>query len=197
MAHDVVIVGGGSAGCVLAARLSEERSCRVLLLEAGPEDRHRAIRVPAAFSALLKGPLDWNYQTDAGPALQGRPLYWPRGKVLGGCSSINAMIYIRGHASDYDGWRARGNEGWGYAQVLPYFKRAEDQARGSGPYHGVGGPLRVGDLRSPHPLSAVFLRACTEAGIPANEDFNGTRQDGAGYYLVTQRGGRHESTATA
>jgi choline dehydrogenase len=130
-AFDTIVVGGGSAGCVLAARLSEDRAHRVLLLEAGGPDRHPHIHVPAAFWKLFKGPSDWGYLTEEQPHLGGRRLYWPRGKVLGGSSSLNAMIYIRGHRSDYDGWRDRGNPGWGYADVLPYFKRAENQERGA------------------------------------------------------------------
>jgi choline dehydrogenase len=196
-AFDTIVVGGGSAGCVLAARLSEDRAHRVLLLEAGGPDRHPHIHVPAAFWKLFKGPSDWGYLTEEQPHLGGRRLYWPRGKVLGGSSSLNAMIYIRGHRSDYDGWRDRGNPGWGYADVLPYFKRAENQERGASAYHGVGGPLEVADLRCPTSLSRAFLEACSEAGIPHNEDFNGADQEGAGFYQVTQKGGKRCSAATA
>jgi choline dehydrogenase len=194
---DFVLVGAGSAGCVLAARLTEDPSCRVLLLEAGGPDRAVHVRVPAAFWKLFKGPADWHYMTEAQPHLAGRRLYWPRGKVLGGCSSLNAMIYVRGHPSDYDGWEALGNEGWGFADVLPYFKKSENQQRGASDYHGGGGPLDVADLRCVNPLSRAFLQACAESGIPANDDFNGPSQDGSGLYQVTQKGGLRASTASA
>jgi choline dehydrogenase len=193
--YDFVIVGAGSAGCVLAARLSEDPAVRVLLLEAGPGDRHKHIHIPAAFSKLFKTPLDWQFHTEEQPHLGGRRLYWPRGKMLGGSSSINAMIYIRGHRRDYDGWRALGNDGWGFDDVLPYFKKAEDQERLRGPYHSVGGPLHVTDLRCVNPLTRVFLAACAEAGIAANDDFNGEKQEGVGLYQVTQKGGRRASAA--
>jgi choline dehydrogenase len=194
---DFILVGAGSAGCVLAARLTEDRGCRVLLLEAGGPDRPAEVHVPAAFSKLFKGPLDWNYSTEEQAALGGRRLYWPRGKVLGGCSSLNAMIYVRGHRRDYDGWREAGNDGWGFADLLPYFKRAQNQERGASPYHGVGGPLNVADLRSPNRLSRAFVEACVEVGLPRNDDFNGPTQDGAGLYQVNQKRGKRCSTAVA
>jgi choline dehydrogenase len=194
---DVVVIGAGSAGCALAARLSEERSCRVLLLEAGGRDRHWNIQVPAAFSWLFRSSCDWNYETEPEPHLNARRLYWPRGKVLGGSSSINAMIYIRGHPSDYDEWERLGNRGWSFADVLPYFKRAEDNTRGAGAYHGAGGPLRVSDLLCPNALSRLFLEACQEVGLSLNDDFNGAVQDGAGFYQVTQRRGQRASAAQA
>jgi choline dehydrogenase len=194
---DFILVGAGSAGCVLARRLSEERSCRVLLLEAGGPDRRREIHVPAAFSRLFKGPCDWAYETEPEPNLAGRRLFWPRGKVLGGCSSINAMMWVRGHPSDYDGWERLGNPGWSYRDVLPYFLRAEDNGRGAGPFRGAGGPMPVNDLCRPDPLSRRFLEACAEAGIEANDDFNGPRQEGAGLYQVTQRNGARASAAAA
>jgi choline dehydrogenase len=195
--YDYVVVGAGSAGCVLAARLSEDPGTRVLLLEAGGPDKAANIHVPAAFSKLFKGPLDWAYFTEEQRSLGGRRLYWPRGKVLGGCSSVNAMIYMRGHRLDYDGWRNLGNDGWGWADVLPYFKKSENQERGASKYHGTGGPLNVADLRCPSPLTRAFVEACAEVGIPRNDDFNGPAQDGAGPYQVNQKGGKRLSAAAA
>jgi choline dehydrogenase len=195
--HDYVIIGAGSAGCVLANRLSEDPGTRVLLLEAGGPDRHWNIRVPAAFSKLFKGPHDWAYHTEPQTHMHGRRLYWPRGKVLGGSSSINAMIYIRGHRADYDQWRDLGNDGWGFADVLPYFKKAEHQERGSSEYHGVGGPLHVSDPRSPNVLSHAFVEAGVDSGLPRNDDFNGPTQEGVGFYQVTQKSGRRHSAAAA
>jgi choline dehydrogenase len=197
-AYDFVIVGAGSAGCVLAGRLTEDPSVTVLLLEAGPSDDVDEVKMPAAFYRLFRTQRDWDYRTEEQKQLQGRRLYWPRGKMLGGCSSINAMIYIRGHRLDYDRWRDEyGCAGWGYADLLPYFRRAEDQARGASPYHGVGGPLRVEDLRTQHALTKAFLAAGIEAGLVPNDDFNGPDQDGVGMYQVTQRAGRRWSTADA
>jgi choline dehydrogenase len=195
--YDYIIVGAGSAGCVLAGRLSENREVSVLLLEAGGPDSHREIRIPAAFSKLFKSQADWNYTTEAQTNLHGRQLYWPRGKVIGGSSSINAMIYIRGNRRDYDDWEQLGNPGWGYRDVLPYFKKAEDQQHGASEFHGVGGPLRVEDLRTVNPLSRAFVDAAGEVGIPGNDDFNGREQEGAGCYQVTQKRGRRWSAADA
>ena len=195
--YDYVIVGAGTAGCVLAARLSEDRHVRVLLLEAGGPDKKKEIRIPLAFSKLFRSEIDWNYSTEPEPHLNGRRLYWPRGKVLGGSSSMNAMIYIRGNPADYDRWRDLGNAGWGYADVLPYFKRAENQQRGASEFHGVGGPLDVCDLRHRHPLARAFVAAAEEAGFARNDDFNGASQEGAGFYQVTQRRGRRWSAADA
>ncbi len=193
--HDYVIVGAGSAGCVLAARLTENPEHRVLLLEAGKRDTPPAIHIPAAFSTVLRSERDWAYETAPQQHCAGRRMYWPRGKTLGGSSSINAMIYMRGHRADYDGWAEGGCAGWSYDELLPYFRRAEDNARGGSAHHGSGGPLAVQDLRDPHPWMRTVLLAVREAGIAANEDFNGATQDGAGFNQVTQRNGKRCSTA--
>ncbi len=193
--YDYVIVGAGSAGCVLANRLTEDPSISVLLLEAGGPDEAQEIHIPAAFSGLFKSPLDWSYETEEQRYLHNRRLFWPRGKVLGGSSSINAMVYIRGNRRDYDYWRDLGNEGWGYTDVLPYFKKAENEERGASEYHGTGGPLNVSDLRTINPLSRAFVEAGEEAGIPLTHDFNGAEQDGIGFYQVTQRQGMRHSAA--
>jgi len=194
---DYVIVGAGSAGCVLAARLTEDPAVTVLLLEAGDRDTAKEVSVPAAFSKLFLGPHDWAYRTEPEPGCDGRQMYWPRGKMLGGCSSLNAMLYIRGSRHDFDGWRDAGCTGWGYDDVLPYFQRSEDNSRGADAWHGTGGPLRVSDQRSPSDLSHDYLAAAERAGFTGNPDFNAAEQDGVGIYQVTQRGGRRESTATA
>ena len=197
-AHDFVIVGAGSAGCVLAARLSEQPELRVLLLEAGGPDRNPFIHMPAGLARLLRNArIDWNYYTEPEPELHGRQLYWPRGRVLGGSSSVNAMCYVRGHPLDYDEWAAATSSAWSYASVLPYFLKAEDQARGASQYHGSGGPLAVEDLRYRNRLSAVFVEAGAACGVPRNPDFNGPVQEGVGFYQVTQRHGRRCSTAAA
>ena len=195
--YDYIIVGAGSAGCVLANRLSEDPAVKVLLLEAGGRDNRKEIHIPLAFSKLFKGPCDWTYFTEPEPQLGNRSLYWPRGKVLGGSSSINAMIYIRGHRSDYDQWRDLGNPGWGYADVLPYFKKSENQERGASEYHGASGPLCVSDLRTVNPLSEAFVAAGEEAGFQRNPDFNGVSQEGVGLYQVTQSKGQRHSAAAA
>ena len=194
---DYVVVGAGSAGCVLAARLTEDPSVRVLLLEAGDRDTAKEVAIPAAFSTLFLGPHDWGYRTAPEPGCDNREMYWPRGKMLGGCSSINAMLYIRGSRHDYDGWRDAGCEGWAYDDVLPYFLRSEDNSRGANAWHGAAGPMRVADQRSPSPLSEDYLAAAEQAGLRRNPDFNAADQEGVGIYQVTQRGGRRESTATA
>jgi choline dehydrogenase len=193
--YDYIIVGAGSAGCVLAARLTEDLHTRVLLLEAGGPDSAPEIHIPAAFSKLFKTAADWNYSTEPETQLHNRKLYWPRGKVLGGSSSINAMIYVRGNPADYDHWRDLGNAGWGFADVLPYFKKSEDQDRGDSEFHGVGGPIHVADPGCVNPLTRAFLAATTEIGIPSNSDFNGATQEGAGLYQLTQKNAERCSAA--
>ncbi|RMG72316.1 MAG: choline dehydrogenase [Bacteroidetes bacterium] len=195
--YDYIIIGAGSAGCILANRLSEDPKVRVLLLEAGPKDRKSEIRIPAAFSKLFRTRYDWAYYSTPQPFAGNRELYLPRGRVLGGCSAINAMIYIRGHRADYDYWAELGNRGWGYEEVLPYFKRSEDHVDGETPYHGSGGPQPVQNLVEPFPLTQAFVQAATEQGFEANPDFNGEKQEGFGLYQVTQRDGRRVSAAEA
>jgi choline dehydrogenase len=195
--HDYVIVGAGSAGCVLANRLSEDLSVRVLLIEAGRRDRHPNIKIPAAFAKQFKTRLDWDLVTEPEPHCDNRSLYVPRGKGLGGSSSMNAMLYVRGNPLDYEGWVEAGAAGWGWDDVLPYFLKAEDNQRGASTYHATGGPLRVEDERSPRPLTGRFLAACAEAGIPRIADYNGPEQDGAALAQVTQRNGKRWSAADA
>lgn len=196
--YDYIIVGAGSAGCVLASRLSEDPGTRVLLLEAGPPDTADQIHIPAAVSALFQTACDWNYQTTPQDRLRSRSIYWPRGRVLGGSSSINAMIYIRGSRHDYDGWRDDyGCDGWGYADLFPYFLRAENNARGASAYHGAAGPLSVQDLTYRSAVTRDFVAAARNCGQPANDDFNGPSQEGIGFYQVTEKGGRRWSAADA
>lgn len=193
--YDYVVVGAGSAGSVLASRLSEDRRVQVAVIEAGPQDTADEIHLPVAFPSLFKSPLDWDYDTEPEAGLQFRRAYLPRGRVVGGSSSMNAMIYIRGARADYDGWAAGGADGWSFDEVLPYFMKAEDNERGKDAYHGVGGPLAVSESRSRHPLGDAFLRAAEQAGHLRNEDFNGSTQLGVGRYQVTQRNGMRCSAA--
>jgi len=195
---DYVIVGAGSAGCVLANRLSGNGKHSVLLLEAGPKDTNLWIHVPLGYGRLFKEKtVNWMYQTEPEPELEGRRVFQPRGKVLGGSSSINGLLYVRGQHEDYDRWRQRGNNGWGYDDVLPYFKKAEDHCRGGDEFHGTGGPLPVSDLGHPDALSAAFIAAAAETGLPKNPDFNGASQEGTGFFQTTTRHGRRASAAVA
>src|ERR1700755_2749220 len=190
------IVGAGSPGGVLANRLSAGGKHSVLLLEAGPKDTNIWIHVPIGYGKLFKEKsVNWMYQTGPYTGLGGRQVFQPRGKVLGGSSSINGLLYVRGQHEDYDRWRQRGNVGWGYDDVLPYFKKAENQQRGADDYHGSGGPLTVSDWRHEDPLSEAFVKASVEAGIPFNPDFNGKTQEGAGFFQTTTRRGRRASSA--
>ncbi len=194
---DFIIIGAGSAGCVLANRLSENDMHSVLLLEAGGLDEKQEIHVPAAFSKLFKTKVDWNYTTTGQQNAQNRNIYQPRGKVIGGCSSINAMIYIRGNKVDFDEWEAEGNEGWGYDSVLPYFKKSERQEREADAYHNENGLLNVADHISPYKLSKQFINAAREAGFSANYDFNSGVQEGFGFFQVNQKDGQRHSAADA
>jgi len=193
---DYVVVGAGSAGCVLANRLSASGRHRVLLLEAGGEDRNIWIHVPIGYAKLFADARhNWLYSSEPEAELGGRSIIQPRGKVLGGSSSINGLLYIRGQSEDFDHWRQLGNAGWSFADVLPYFRRAEDQQRGADTLHGAGGPLSVSDVSEGHPLCEAFITACEQAGFPRTDDFNGPSQEGAGYFQLTTRNGRRWSTA--
>jgi choline dehydrogenase len=196
---DYIIVGAGSAGCVLANRLTESGRHRVLLLEAGGSDSSPWIRVPVGYARTFTDPrYNWMYQTEPEPALDNRTAFWPRGKVLGGSSSINAMVFVRGQPSDYEDWRNAGNPGWAWRDVLPYFRKLEDHAWGASEYHGAGGPVHVHDPSATvHPLCRTFLAACTEAGLPITRDFNGAETEGAGLWQVTIRDGVRVSSASA
>ena len=196
--YDYIVVGAGTAGCVLAHRLSESGQHTVLLLEAGGEDRNPWIHVPLGTGKVFNDKrLNWAYESEPEPALENRVMYQPRGKVLGGTGSINGMIYCRGNRQDYDGWARAGCSGWGYADVLPWFRRSEDQQNGANEFHGVGGPLTVSGPAYRHPLADAFIAGAVELGHPANTDFNGASQDGAGYFQYTIRNGRRASPATA
>ncbi len=192
--YDYVIVGAGSAGCVLAARLSEDPQTSVLLLEAGPPDTNQNIHVPLGYLSLARTEVDWDYHSAPEPNCNGRQISLPRGKVLGGSSSVNAMVYIRGNRRDYDEW---GVPGWAWDDLFPYFLKAEDNERGASDWHAVGGPLAVSDQRSGNRISPAFVEAGVEAGLARNEDFNGEAQDGVGMYQVTQRGGMRASAAVS
>jgi len=193
---DYVVVGAGTAGCVLANRLSASGHHRVLLLEAGGRDRNIWIHIPLGYGKLFSnGKVNWLYSTEPEPGLNNRRVIQPRGKVLGGSSSINGLLYIRGQPEDFDHWRQLGNAGWSFEDVLPYFRCAEDQERGADTLHGVGGPLAVSDVSEPHPLCEAFIDAAEQAGYPRNDDFNGPTQEGAGYFQLTARNGRRCSTA--
>jgi choline dehydrogenase len=191
---DYVIVGAGTAGCVLANRLTEDGRHRVLLLEAGPKDTNLWIHVPLGYGKLFaRTDVNWAYESEPEPALQGRRIFTPRGKVLGGSSSINGLVYIRGQREDFDGWGIRG---WRYDDLLPYFRKSEDQGRGADAWHGTGGPVAVNDLPDRHELCDAFIASAEALGVPRNPDFNGARQEGAGYYQATTKNGRRASAAT-
>ncbi len=193
---DFVVVGAGSAGCVMAARLSEDPATRVVLLEAGGQDDNRWIHIPLGFGKTFADPsVNWCYETEPDPGANGRRIFWPRGKVLGGSSSINGMVYIRGQHEDFDLWRQMGCAGWSATDVLPYFKRAEHQVRGPDPWHSTGGPLVVSDVADKHELPEAFIRACNDLGYKTNPDFNGATQDGVGYHQTTTVNGKRCSTA--
>ena len=195
---DFVVVGGGSAGCVVASRLTEDPGTSVCLLEAGGDTDDWLVDTPAAFFMMVASPIhNWHFNTVPQRALDGRRGYQPRGKGLGGSSAINAMVYIRGHRSDYDAWASLGNKGWSCEEVLPYFKRAEDNSEFSDEYHGTGGPLGVSKAPSDNPLQAAWLTAAREAGFPLNADFNGATQEGIGLYQATVRNGERSSAARA
>lgn len=197
-AFDYIVTGAGSAGCVVAARLSESGRYRVLLLEAGPPDTNIWIHIPLGFARTYVNPkVNWKFETAPQPQLNNRQLYLPRGKTLGGSSSINGMVYIRGNHRDYDEWRQRGCVGWDWDSVLPYFKKAENQARGADEFHGTGGPLHVSDQPARYELAEAALEACVQAGIPRNPDFNGRVQEGCGYYQTTTSNRRRWSAAKA
>lgn len=193
---DYIVIGAGSAGCVLANRLSADPRNRVLLLEAGGRDRNPWIHVPVGYFKTMHNPsVDWCYVTEPDGGIAGRSLQWPRGKVLGGSSSLNGLLYVRGQRQDYDRWAELGNNGWSFDEVLPYFKKSEDQQRGASEYHGVGGPLKVSDLRLRRPIAEFFIRGAMDIGIPYNPDYNGATQEGVGYFQQTAHNGFRWSAA--
>ena len=193
---DYIVVGAGSAGCALANRLSANPKNKVLLLEAGPRDRNFWIHIPVGYYRTMLSPLSWGYDTEPEPELNNRRIHWPRGKVLGGSSAINGLVYMRGQPEDYDHWRQLGNVGWGWDDVLPYFKRSEDQERGADALHGAGGPIKVSDIRDRREICEAFVAAAQEAGLPYNDDFNGPTQEGVGYFQTTSGDGWRCSSAT-
>ncbi len=195
-AYDYIVVGAGSAGCVLAARLSEDPATRVLLLEAGPPDRNPWIHLPIGYGKTMWDPaVNWCFHTDPDPGMNGRRIYWPRGKTLGGCSSINGLIYIRGQRQDYDAWAAAGNPGWGWDDVLPYFRRSEANQRGASAAHGGDGPQRVSDIGARHELIEAFIAGAGQRGVRRTDDFNAGDQEGVGYYQLTTHQGMRWSSA--
>ena len=195
--YDYIVVGAGSAGSVLANRLSAKPEAKVLLLEAGGSDRSFFVRMPAGIAKLAGPRYNWGYETAPQPSMKGRRMYWPRGRLLGGSSSINAMVYMRGQPADYDHWRQLGNSGWSYADVLPYFKKAERNERLHDEFHGADGPLNVAERPYTNPLSHAFVEAAQQAGLPFNPDFNGAVQLGCGLFQVTQKDGSRWSAASA
>ncbi|MDE1949599.1 MAG: GMC family oxidoreductase N-terminal domain-containing protein, partial [Burkholderiales bacterium] len=195
---DYIVVGAGSAGAVLAGRLSEDPATRVLLLEAGPPDTSFWIHLPIGYGKTMWSPaVNWRFETDPDPNMNGRRIYWPRGKTLGGSSSINGLIYIRGQREDYDHWAALGNEGWSFDEVLPFFRKSERNQRGADAFHGGDGPLAVSDIGDRNELIEAFIAGAGERGVPRTEDFNGAAQEGAGYYQLTTERGWRCSTAKA
>ncbi|MGA9319466.1 MAG: GMC family oxidoreductase N-terminal domain-containing protein, partial [Xanthobacteraceae bacterium] len=196
-AYDYIIVGAGSAGSVLANRLSARPEIKVLLLEAGGSDKSLYVRMPAGIASLAGPRFNWGYETAPQAAMKGRRMYWPRGRLIGGSSSVNAMVYMRGQPADYDHWRQLGNAGWSYADVLPWFKKAERNERLHDEFHGSDGPLNVAERPYTNPLSHAFVEAGQQAGLPFNPDFNGATQRGVGLFQVTQKNGRRWSAASA